>query len=155
MAVIKAAEALREQIRQSARKVRSAQDRELMTRADAVAWNHGMPVDALLREPGDHIHETRYDRRAAAFLPELDELRERAYRLAERWRRQRRNADRAGRPLHWHPAAALDALRGFHAEHGRWPQARELTGPELPSRWTVRKLFGGLPAACAAAAPES
>jgi hypothetical protein len=55
-------------------------------------------------------------------------------------------APRAPRRKHrsWTPKSAHAALAGWAAEHGRWPRARDLTDPDLPSYGTVHALLGGL-----------
>jgi hypothetical protein len=82
---------------------------------------------------------------------------ERAWRAADEGRRLRDRIDRllARRPPRWTHERALEALAGFREEHGRWPLKRELGGAAgLPSYDTVRRLFGGLPAACEVAARD-
>jgi len=62
-----------------------------------------------------------------------------------------------GRNTYWTPDAALSAIRAFYATTGWWPETRDFDAPDatLPSRTTVKRLFGTLAAArLAAGAPE-
>jgi hypothetical protein len=52
---------------------------------------------------------------------------------------------------YWTPERIIEALRSFHAEHGRLPRRKELRAPLLPAWPALKREFGGFSQAVEAA----